>query len=54
MNKAYLVYRDLGYGNITLVDSKLFINKLDAQRYMMELDEFGLYGDIKIKEMELN
>ena len=52
---VYLVVDDMGYDGISLDDSKVFINKADAEAYKQHLEQ-GDYitFDVVIKEMELN
>jgi hypothetical protein len=51
---VYLVYRDMGYNGITLLESKIFNSEVDAIAYKQKLEELNLYGLIKIKVSMLN
>ena len=50
---VYLVFENMGYDGISLIDAKVFINKADAEVYKQQLDQDAI-GEITITEIELN
>ncbi len=51
---VYLVFEDMGYDGISLMDAKVFTNEADAIKYREQLDQTQYIQDVKIKAMELN
>ena len=51
---VYLVFENMGYDGISLIDAKVFTNEADAIKYKEQLEQTPLVGDIEITTMELN
>jgi hypothetical protein len=51
---VYLVYEDMGYDGISLMEAKLFTNMEDAVKYKEQLQQNVYVQYVKIEGMELN